>query len=282
MEDNFNISTYNLLKRFVDNNCLPHLLINGPHGCGKKTILFDLIKYIYNYDSQLIKKYMMILNCTQDKGIRMIREDLKFFAKTNIPNISFDNKHSVQYKVIVLLNAEYLTIDAQSALRRCMELYSNTSRFLMVVANKEKILKPILSRVCDIYCASPKINNNKINLNEYNVNKKLDLKEFYKPINKKLSLLVNQFVKNKNFSLANIFVFSKKLYNNSFNKNDLIKCLEKNKTITENLNKKIIIEKKIILNRICSYTRSDLMIMFYSLYLFLISSNLKLENVFFI
>lgn len=282
MEDINNNSTYNLLKRFVDNNCLPHLLINGGYGSGKKTILFNLIRYIYNNDSQLIKKYIMILNCTQDKGIRMIREDLKFFAKTNIPNIVFNDKHSVQYKVIVLLNAEYLTIDAQSALRRCMELYSKTSRFVMVVTKKEKILKPILSRVCDIFCPQPKIDNVLINMNSYIANKNLDLTNFYKSFNKKLSSSINQFIKNKNYSLTNIYSFSKKLFNQSITKSKLINVLEKNKIITENLKIKDIIEKKIILNKLCSYTRSDLLIIYYTLYLFLISSNLKLENVSFI
>ena len=282
MEDINNNSTYNLLKRFVDNNCLPHLLINGGYGSGKKTILFNLIKYIYNNESQLIKKYIMILNCTQDKGIRMIREDLKFFAKTNIPNIVFNDKHSVQYKVIVLLNAEYLTIDAQSALRRCMELYSKTSRFVMVVTKKEKILKPILSRVCDIFCPQPKIDNVLINMNSYIANKNLDLTNFYKSFNKKLTSSINQFIKNKNYSLTNIYSFSKKLFNQSITKSKLINVLEKNKIITEKFNIKDIIEKKIILNKLCSYTRSDLLIIYYTLYFFLISSNLKLENVSFI
>ena len=141
----------NKLSNFIYHNRVPNILLHGNYGTGKKTLLFDFINELYNHDSSLIKKYTMILNCTQDKGIKMIREDLKFFSKTNIPNIQFNENHNVKYKLIVLLNVEFLTIDAQSALRRCMELYSHSTRFFMVAVNKEKILKPILSRVCDIY-----------------------------------------------------------------------------------------------------------------------------------
>jgi hypothetical protein len=57
----------------------------------------------------------------------------------------------VSFKTIVLFNADSLTIDAQSALRRCIELFSYNTRFFIVVENKEKLLNPILSRFCEIY-----------------------------------------------------------------------------------------------------------------------------------
>jgi hypothetical protein len=94
----------------------------------------------------------MRANCAHGKGIRFIREELKFFAKTNI-----DFKEGAIFKSVILTNADKLTIDAQSALRRCIELFSSSTRFFIVVENKDSLLKPILSRFCDIYIPPPVI-----------------------------------------------------------------------------------------------------------------------------
>jgi hypothetical protein len=87
------------------------------------------------------------VNCSHGKGIQFIREELKFFAKTNIQS-SAENS---EFKTILLLNAHHLTVDAQSALRRCIELFSYNTRFIIIVENRNKLLNPILSRFCDIY-----------------------------------------------------------------------------------------------------------------------------------
>jgi hypothetical protein len=87
----------------------------------------------------------MFVNCAHGKGIKFIREELKFFAKTNIKG------NDVKFKTIVLFNADSLTIDAQSALRRCIELFSYNTRFFIVVENKHRLLNPIVSRFCEIY-----------------------------------------------------------------------------------------------------------------------------------
>ena len=88
----------------------------------------------------------MFVNCAHGKGIKFIRDELKFFAKTNV---NFNS--GVMFKTIVLLNADHLTVDAQSALRRCIEQFSHNTRFFIVIENKHKLLTPILSRFCEIY-----------------------------------------------------------------------------------------------------------------------------------
>ena len=98
----------------------------------------------------------MYVNCAHSKGIRFIRDDLKFFAKTNI-----HNKNNNLFKSIVLFNADKLTIDAQSALRRCIEQFSHTTRFFILVENENRLLKPILSRFCNIFICHPTINDKK-------------------------------------------------------------------------------------------------------------------------
>jgi DNA polymerase III delta prime subunit len=134
------------LDGFIETHKVPHLLFHGTSGSGKRTIVNGFINKIYNNDKYKIKQNVMQVNCSHGKGIKFIREELKFFAKTNIQSDKGTN-----FKTIVLLNAEQLTIDAQSALRRCIELFSYNTRFFIIVENKHKLLNPILSRFCEIY-----------------------------------------------------------------------------------------------------------------------------------
>ena len=134
------------LASFISQNKIPHILFHGPSGSGKRTLVYKFVEAIYNNDKQLIKNYTMFADCAHGKGIKFIREDLKFFAKTNI-NI----QGSGHFKTIVLTNADKLTTDAQSALRRCIELFSHNTRFFIIVENKYNLLKPILSRLCDLF-----------------------------------------------------------------------------------------------------------------------------------
>lgn len=127
----------------LEKDCVPNLLFCGPSGCGKKTMVTRFINEIYLADKVKIAKYVMWVNCAYGKGIKFIRENLKFYAKTNIS----DNCH---FKTIVLHNAEHLTCDAQSALRRSIEQFSFNTRFFFITNDKHKLLKPILSRLSEI------------------------------------------------------------------------------------------------------------------------------------
>ncbi len=134
------------LDMFYETKKVPHIIFHGSSGTGKRTIVYQFLDKIYQNDKQKLKMNVMTVNCAHGKGIKFIREDLKFFAKTNIQSNS-----GVTFKTIVLFNADFLTIDAQSALRRCIELFSHNTRFFIVVENKHKLLNPILSRFCEIY-----------------------------------------------------------------------------------------------------------------------------------
>ena len=114
------------LKELHDKNNLPNLLLYGNNLIGKKTLLEHLLLYIYKTYKN-IENNTLILNCSLGKGnIKFIRENLRFFANTIIHN---------NFKSIVLINADSLTLDAQSALRRSIEIYSNTKYFI-VTAHK--------------------------------------------------------------------------------------------------------------------------------------------------
>ena len=115
------------LDVYIKNNKIPNIIFHGNSGAGKKEIVKQFINNIYNNDKELIKRNVMIINCSHGGGIKFIREELKFFAKSNI-NFKLKNI----FKSIILLNADCLTTDAQSALRRCIELFSNTCGCLLI------------------------------------------------------------------------------------------------------------------------------------------------------
>ena len=150
------------LNFFLKSNDIPNIIFHGKSGNGKRTIVHNFINDIYNNNKELLKNYVMYVNCAHGKGIKFIRDELKFFAKTHM-NIEGTSK----FKTIVLSNADELTIDAQSALRRCIELFSHTTRFFIIIENKYKLLKPILSRFCELYVYEPKMKDKVFNFHKH-------------------------------------------------------------------------------------------------------------------
>jgi DNA polymerase III delta prime subunit len=185
------------LESFRENQNVPHILFHGPSGSGKRTLVNAFINRLYNSDKTVIKEMTLYANCAQEKGIKFVREDLRFFAKTHIPTALF--------KSVILLNADKLTTDAQSALRRSIELFSHNTRFFIVAENKCKLLKPILSRFCEIHVPEPKRHGN---LYLYQQNKL-----------KKSSTLGKLIQANKTIDL---FSFSELLYEKGYSGLDLI------------------------------------------------------------
>ena len=212
------------LRDLYDNDSLPNLLLYGNNLVGKKTLLEELLMYIYK-SNENIENNTLILNCSLGKGnIKFIRENLRFFANT------ITHKNITNFKSIILLNADSLTLDAQSALRRSIEIYNHT-KFFIVTANKSKIIKPILSRFSEIYCndrnmdvinKSIKLNNNSNNSNNNsnsnnnnNNNNSNTITSNSNKFNNKLSLLI----KNLDIKLE---VISNENNDNDYNKNVLL------------------------------------------------------------
>ena len=178
---------HNKLDIFIKNRKIPNIIFYGPNGSGKTYILNRFIQQVYGGDKTAMKNYVMRANCAHGKGIRFIREELKFFAKTNI-----DLKEGAIFKSVILTNADKLTIDAQSALRRCIELFSSSTRFFIVVENKDSLLKPILSRFCDIYIPPPVIAgaDTPVNLHTYFADQACDMYKIIKAREYPLSELI--------------------------------------------------------------------------------------------
>jgi hypothetical protein len=156
------------------------MVFHGPSGSGKKTLVHAFLQRMYSAHPQLLRSHVLHVNCSHGKGIKFIREDVKQFAKTVLasPGVTGSSSSSTSTtvhtdpntlpcKTIVMIHADTLTMDAQSALRRCIELYSASTRFLLVAENKHSLMKPILSRFCDIYVPEPLVDGVPTNLHQY-------------------------------------------------------------------------------------------------------------------
>ena len=252
------------LDYFIENHKIPHIIFYGNCGTGKRYILNYFIKKIYKNDSDKIKEYVMYVNCAHCKGIRFIRDDIKFFAKRNMQN---DNGKI--FKSIILFNAEKLTTDAQSALRRCIENFSHNTRFFIVIENIDNLLNPILSRFCNIYIPYPIINNNKKNLF-----KMIDKSEVEINMNKKRELWLKKKLSNKKtFSkLINLVEFINIIYDKGYNALDILKFIENSNN--ENKYKFLL-----YFDKIRREFRNEKNLMFSCCYLFLMRKNINLENI---
>jgi len=265
-------SIHEKLEYFHANHKIPNIIFHGPSGCGKKTIVNQFLNLIYDGNKDKIKDFVMNVNCAHGKGIKFIREELKFFAKTHINSNGGDI-----FKSIILLNADKLTMDAQSALRRCIELFSHNTRFFIIVEDKYKLLKPILSRFCEIYISEPILNGMVINLYKYNLNEVFKSKDNKK---QRAEWLKNALDKNMkpNMEHKDLLLFITKLYEKSYSALDLINILE-NINIVPNLTIEKRYELLMNFNKIRKEFRNEKILMLFILNFTFLSSNESLENI---
>ncbi len=124
------------VKSLVNAMNIPHLLFAGPAGIGKSTLALIVVKELFK---DKWKENYLELNASDERGIDVVRQKVKDFARTKALG-------NVPFKVIFLDEADALTREAQQALRRTMENYTNTCRFIMSCNYSSKILDPIQSR----------------------------------------------------------------------------------------------------------------------------------------
>jgi Zn-dependent M32 family carboxypeptidase len=266
--NNINIHKNIILKmdNYILNNNIPNIIFHGPTGSGKKFIINNTIEKLYNKSN--INYFVMYVNCAHGKGIKFIREELKHFSKTNILNIN-----NVNFKTVVLVNADKLTIDAQSALRRCIELFSHTTRFFISVENINKLLKPILSRFCDIYVSRPKIRGTQISLYKNNIKTN---GPFFKNTLKHL-LKIKKCISCFDKENDNIVDYSLNLYEKGFSGENIISCIKIH--TFENISQENIDELVFIFYKIKREFRNEKTLILFIINFLFFRSNIDLENI---
>jgi DNA polymerase III delta prime subunit len=265
------------LNFFYESNKIPHIIFHGSSGTGKRSIVYDFINKIYKNDKDKIKTNVMFVNCAHGKGIKFIREELKFFAKTNIRQINNEkDSDGVLFKTIILINADYLTIDAQSALRRCIELFSHNTRFFIVVENKNKLLNPILSRFCEIYVPEyiDPVTQRTVNLHQYNLEKKFNLEDTQKEKRE----WIDSFIRaNENtMKITNLANLATKIYEKGLSCLDLISWIKESDKWSEEEKANIFL----CFHKIKSEFRCEKLLIFYILDFLFIRSNKDLKNIY--
>lgn len=266
-------SIKNKLHYFHEIHKTPNILFHGPSGSGKRTIVSDFINKVYDNDREKIKTFVMYVNCSQGKGIKFIRDDLKFFAKTHI-----NSNGGNTFKSIVLLNADKLTMDAQSALRRCIELFSHNTRFFIVAEDKYNLMKPILSRFCEIYVPEPVVNDKIVNLYQYNLNELFHMTSIKSQRTEWLKRELSKYVTQK-LSLDDLFLLCTKLYERSYSGLDVMNLMENPKFLENYMTTERRYELLVCFNRVRMEFRNEKLLMLFILNFVFLSSELSLENI---
>lgn len=165
------------VKAFVQSGNMPHLLFSGPAGVGKTTLSLVIAKKLFgdNWHQNFLE-----LNASDERGIDVVRTKVKDFARTKALG-------DVPFKLIYLDESDALTKEAQQALRRTMENYTKTCRFILSCNYSSKIIDPIQSR-CAVFRFRPL--------------KKEDIFQMIDTISKKENLQVNQDAKDALFEIC--------------------------------------------------------------------------------
>ena len=197
------------LKQFIEKKSLPHCLFAGKQGIGKTTTALCIAHELYGNQW---KNNFLELNASDERGIDTIRTKVKDFART----LSFDKN---TFKIIYLDEADALTRDAQQALRRMMEKYVNTCRFILSVNYSSRIIPPIQSR-CAVFRFLP-IKKEKIK--KY-LNSIIE-KESVKIDDKAVDLIIDYTEGDLRQSINLIQIAS--IYNKQITENDIVSIIKK-------------------------------------------------------
>ncbi|PIN75388.1 replication factor C small subunit [Candidatus Woesearchaeota archaeon CG10_big_fil_rev_8_21_14_0_10_37_12] len=132
------------LKAFIEKQNIPHLLFAGPAGIGKSTLALIIARTFFG---EHYRENFLELNASDERGIDVVRVKVKDFARTKALG-------NVPFKIIFLDECDALTKEAQQALRRTMENYTSTCRFVLAANYSSKIIDPIQSR-CAVFRFKP-------------------------------------------------------------------------------------------------------------------------------
>jgi replication factor C subunit 3/5 len=231
----------NTLSKLIKNDKIPHLIFYGPPGTGKTTTILACAKEIYgeNYQSMILE-----LNGSDERGISVVREHIKDFSNTQLM-ISQIMKLDCKYKLVILDEADSMTIDAQFALRRVIENSSKNTRFCIICNYLTKIIPAIQSR-CTVLKFKPIlfdehlqfINNiitkEKINITDDCINNIIKISEG--DMRKSINILQSLYLINSQNLITIEHLYSTIGYLEPLKSLEMIKDLFSNKSLNEKYN----------------------------------------------
>ena len=135
-----NKEVVSVVKNFIKDKHIPHLIINGFKSTGKTSLAHIIINELYY--PEIRKERVLEINASEDRGIRIIRNRIKKYVISTIDT----NKPCAKFKIIILDEADTLSTDSQYALRRIIEDSSKSSRFILISNNINTLIPPIISR----------------------------------------------------------------------------------------------------------------------------------------
>jgi replication factor C subunit 2/4 len=157
-----------LMKNIIINRDMPNLLLWGNPGVGKTSTSLSLCYELYGFKK--FEQNVLELNASDERGISIVRNSIINFTKLTVTT----NKN-INFKIIILDEAESMTKDAQSALRKVMESYSNITRFIFICNNIHNIIEPIQSRCMKLKFNEIPNNNIKEKITEISTSENLQL-----------------------------------------------------------------------------------------------------------
>lgn len=193
------------IRAFLEAKNMPHLLFAGPAGAGKTATALIIARKLFHNSW---RENFLELNASDSRGIDVVRQEVKSFARTKAIG-------DVPFKIILLDECDALTKEAQQALRRTMEQFTTTCRFILSCNNSSKIIDPIQSR-CAIFKFRPR--------------EKEDVEKFINLVSKEEKFKINQK------AIDSIYEISKG------DLRRIINILQASATLTKNIDEQTIFE----------------------------------------